>query len=133
MEAEPGTGFLDLPGIAPVVVIIDDAEQPCRRQPIGRFREAGWIEFPEVVADHGKLVFFVPEPADMFVEIRIITGEVDLSFDRRIDVQYPVFPGQLIGDIFGIAAKIDVPWLKAYDDKIPVAYFCHGVRGANIY
>ncbi len=133
MEAESRTGFPNLPGIAVVVVIVDDAEESGRRQPVGRFSEAGRVVFPEVVADRGELVFVVPEQADMLVEVRVFTREVDLSFDRRIDVQDPVSPGQLIGDIFGVAAKIDVPWLKAYDHKIPVAYLCHGVRGANIY
>lgn len=133
MEAQAGTGFPDLPGVTAVVVIIDDAEETCRRQPVGGFGEAGWIEFPEVVADREELVFFVPEETDMFGEVRIFTSEVDLSFDRRVDVQYSVSPRQLIGDIFGVAAKIDIPWLKAYDDKISVAYLRHGVRGANIF
>jgi hypothetical protein len=76
--------------------------------------------------------FVVAEKLNVFVDVRIGASEVNLPFEGDVDVEDPVVLGKAVGDVFCVAAQVDIPRLEAYYNKVFIADIGHGVRDSVV-
>ena len=77
-------------------------------------------------------LLFVAEELDVFTDVRIGACEICFSFEGDVDVEDPVLPCEAIGDIFCVAAQVDIPGLEAYYNEVFIADIGHGVRDWHV-